>query len=109
MRKILVLIISVTVIFYTFQSIFNVNEKDWYDLAQTALAKKNTEEATKWFSALLRVNPKDCSARLGLAEAYIQTGNIEAGKKQLESVLACSQEILAISAERLQKIRAEQK
>ena len=64
--------------------------QDQYDLGVRYLSDGNYEEAIIAFTAAIEIDPKRAEAYLGLADAYIGTGDLDAARRALEDGLAAT-------------------
>ena len=76
-----------------------------YDLGQKYLTEGNYEEAILAFTAAIEIDPKNPEAYLGLADAYMGTGDRDAARKALEDGLSATGD--AKIQERLDKMAEE--
>ena len=64
--------------------------QEQYDLGVRYLSEGNYEEAVIAFTAAIEIDPKRAEAYLGLADAYIGTGDLDAARRALEDGLAAT-------------------
>lgn len=64
--------------------------QEQYDLGVRYLTDGNYEEAIIAFTAAIEIDPKRAEAYLGLADAYIGTGDLDAARRALEDGLAAT-------------------
>ena len=64
--------------------------QEQYDLGVRYLSDGNYEEAIIAFTAAIEIDPKRAEAYLGLADAYIGTGDLDAARRALEDGLAAT-------------------
>ncbi len=86
MKKFVSILIAFVMIF-TLVSCANVQKPDWQehlDLGQKYLLDGNYEQAIIEFNKVIEIEPKNVEAYLGLAEAYVATGDYDSAISVLE-------------------------
>ena len=88
MGILLVLILSLTLCACGKKS--GTSWQEQYDLGVRYLSEGNYEEAVIAFTAAIEIDPKRPEAYLGLADAHIGAGDLDAARKALEDGLAAT-------------------
>ncbi len=91
MKKILSIILSVTLILTTFTSCEAIDKalaSTYLNLGEKYLTDLDYEQAIVYFNKLIDVEPKNESAYLGIAEAYLALGDIDSAIEILEQGIA---------------------
>lgn len=65
--------------------------QEQYDLGVRYLSEGNYEEAVLAFTAAIEIEPKRAESYLGLADAYIAVGDMDAARKALEDGFAATE------------------
>lgn len=72
--------------------------QEQYDLGVRYLSEGNYEEAIIAFTAAIEIDPKRTDAYLGMADAYIAQGNIDAANEVLTNALVTAEDTTVIQA-----------
>ena len=83
---------------------FHSFDADAYNQGNRQLAAGKNQSAIRQFSRMLRLNPTDAKARLGLAQAYQANGWYEESSKQYEMAIESATETLKLSNEGLDSL-----